>query len=172
MHSSTLLEFGTSSCKFFILSEIFSLRSCEIHEHSTQIKPQYFLDGSVKIQSFRQRKKKGSLTLSAMLCGSVAWPRRALTRGFGAPFPAAPLPFATSGRVMKGGAFSPILPLLTSLDCTCGEEGRAGSIQANFGTKSILNSNQQRQERYKTCSGLCVAPVALNDESCCPERFR
>jgi hypothetical protein len=167
MHSSTLLEFGTSSCKFFILSEIFSLRSCEIHDHSAITFRTQSQNGE-----FKTKKRRAQLTLSAMLCGSVAWPRRALTRGFGAPFPAAPLPFATSGRVMKGGAFSPILPLLTSLDCTCGEEGRAGSIQTNFGTKSILNSNQQRQERYKTCSGLCVAPVALNDESCCPERFR
>lgn len=82
-----------------------------------------------------------------MLCGSVAWPRRALTRGLGAPFPAAPVPFATSGRVINGGAFSPVLPLLTSVDCTCGEEAVQGRFkQTNFKLWHRKYTKQQSAE--------------------------
>jgi hypothetical protein len=165
--SSTLLEFGTSSCKFFILSEIFSLRSCEIQD--TVSSTSFWMDW-LKFRVSDQKKKAMNghlLTLSAMLCGSVAWPRRALTRGLGAPLPAAPLPFATSCRFMNGGAFSPILPLLTSLDCTCGEEAEQDRFkQTNFGTKSICTKQQSSTETRTTVENL----FRIMRRSCCIKR--
>lgn len=117
---STLLEFGTSSCRFFILSEIFSLRSCQTHDQQSTLLLRSELSPRIDAEF---KETKGSRTLSAMLCGSVAWPRRALTRGLGAPFPAAPLAGA-----MNGGAFNPVPPPLASLD-DCTSSGGAQSIQ-------------------------------------------
>jgi len=136
-----------------------------------------FLDGSVKIQSFRQRKIKG---LTHPLCYAVrisclasassdAWLRSSI--------PSSPIAIChlwsshERRRVQSYFATADFARLYMW-------RSRAGSIlkQTLAPKVYVLNSNQQRRERQKTCSGLCVAPVALNDESCCPEtsdeRFR